>query len=248
MNYLGKLQKKKKHIKRIYCLLNNEISLINDLNKTLQNNNIENDEYIKINDILNVIKKINECLFIDKELIENEIDKKIINRYGNLSSIVVYKYDYNYIELGFTENYKTKNYKRIIIDLKNNNKPELYYLLKEEINKLQSLYKTYNILTNLYKENIRAINSSLKINISLYGISIFIPDNNSTYGKILEIKYSGYESKYYTKGKKEFIECVKGKEIYLLNSIYISNKDCPDYFKNEITKEKRKKYKIKKIK
>ena len=248
MTFLGKMKKKNNiHIKRLYSALNNSLSLSEDINKTLANNYIENSEYIKLNDILNIIKEINESLYNDKELIENGIEKKVMNKYGSFSSIVIYHYNENTIELGFTKNYKLKHYKKIIINLKAEKKSELYYLIKEEIDKLLVLYKTYEYFMNIYQENIRAINSSLKVNISLFNISVFISKNTYSYEKLLNIKYSGYEDKYYVFGDSELVECVKGREIDLLNSIYISKKDCPSYYRNEVIKRKRKKYKVKKI-
>ena len=169
-------------------------------------------------------------------------------KYGNLSSIVIYRYNSNFIELGFTKNYKIMKYKKVILDIKKSSNNELQELLTNEIDSIKNLYQKYNYFQSLDKENIRATNSSLKISISLFGISIYIPNYNEIYNKPLEIKYSSYENKFYVEGNDIAIECIKGKEIDLLNSIYISKDDCPEYYKNEVIKNNRKKYKIKKIK
>lgn len=260
MNYLGNLSKKSDRAKRVYWAINDKVKLEDDLKRTFQNSVLENNEYIKLKDILLVIQQINDSLFRDKELVESEIDKKTTNKYGNLSSITIYEFNDKYIRLGFTTNYKKQKIKKLKINLNEIDKPEIFYIIKDEIDKLINLYKTYNYFNSLYMENIRAINSNLKISISLYGVSIYIPDisyingftsyissNISMFSKSLEIKYSGYEDKYYTQGNNGLVECVKGKELKLLDSIYISTNDCPEYYKDEIRKKTRKKYKVKKI-
>ncbi len=246
MTYQGKITKNKKHLGRIYSILNNQIALISDINKTL-NSNIEVSDYIKLEDILNITKEINESLYNDKCNIENIIENKIISIYGEMSSIILYRYNNTTIEFGFTNNYKLRKHKKIIIDLTKDNKPELYYLLKEEIFNLLRLNETYNYFVKQYSENVRPINSSLRVNISLFNISLYIPKQNSFYDKSLEIKYSGYEDKFYLKGDNYLLNCIKGQELVLLKSIYIQEKDCPEFLKNIIKEKNRKKYKIKKI-
>ena len=244
MTYQGKITKNKKHLGRIYSILNNQVALTIDINKTL-NSNFDNSNFIKLENIINITKKINEILYIDKYNIETQLDNKIKKVFGEMSSILLYRYNNNIIELGFTTNYKLKKYKKITIDLAKDKKPELYYILKDEIDNLLKLNETYNYFINQYTENIRPINSSLRVDISLFNISLYIPKQNTIYEKLLEIKYSGYEDKYYLKGETRLIDCVKGKELELLKHIYILEQDCPEYYRNKIKEDNRKKYKYK---
>lgn len=252
MKILERFNKKnQKREKQIYFCITNQNHLKKDLEK-VNNSNINNNEYINLNKILLTIRKTILSLYKDKETLEDNIDNLIQQKFGNNSYIDVYNIKNNIIELGFTVNSKIKKFKKIIIVKENNkyiikkdetNKGEIILsLIQGELNNFFKLNESFNYFNNQYKNEIRCINSSLKVDLSLYSINIYIGYNKD----LFNIKYSTYEDKFYKKGHKDMLEIINGKELELLNKLYIKIKDCPEYYKNEIYNQQRKKYKIKK--
>ena len=237
--------------KKIYFCITNQYDLETDL-KRINNSNINNKEYINLSQILLIIRKVLLSLYQDKEILEDNIDNIIQHKFGNNSFIAVYNIKDNMIELGFTINNKNKKFKKIIIIKENNkyiikkdetNKGEIILnLIQRELNNFFKLNEIFNYFNNQYKNEIRCINSSLKVDISLYSINVYIGHNKN----LLKIRYNIVEDKIDVNGINNMIEIIKGKETELLNKLYIKIKDCPKYYQNEINNQQRKKYKIKK--
>ena len=251
MYLIKKLKKRNnKKEKRIYYSISNEYLLKNDLNR-IYNNHIDNKDYINLYQLLLTIRKTLLILLNDQEQIENNIDKKIINKFGKNSYIVIYEVKNNRVELGFNNNYKNINTKKLIIEKENNtfvikkdetnNAEYILNIIKEDINNLLKLDNTFDYFHKQYKNHIRCINSSLVVDINLYSINIYIGCDKN----LLNIKYSTQEDRFNINGNEEMINIIKNKELELLNKIYISLKDCPEYFKNEIYNQQKTKYKIK---
>lgn len=237
---------------RVYSIIHNCDDLQKDLKKTYECP-IQNDNYVSLSELLKIIRQINETLFNDQTLLEARIEQKIMNYFGKKSSAILYRYNSDTIELGFTDNYKIKPYKKIVYKIQdkvfkpNNYHPlsqEIYQSIQSELYYLIELAQIFAFFHNQHNEEIRPINSNLKVNISLYNITIYLLNENNN-SQRLQIKFSTYEDRFYKNGQPDYLQLIEEKEWELLNKLYIRLKDCPTFYQQEII-ESRKKIEAKK--
>ncbi len=230
---------------RVYSPVHSCEDFQKDLMK-IDESSIQNDNYISLSELLKIIRQINTMLFNDQATLEKRMEQAVINYFGKKSSIILYRYNSDTIELGFTNNYKIKPYKKIIYKVQdktikpNNCHPlsqEIYQSIQSDLYYLIELAHAFSYFHNQYSEEIRPINSNLKVNISLYSITLYISSENNNKHR-LQIKYSTYEDRFYKEGDSDYLKLVEGKEWELLDKLYVSVKECPKFYKQEIVESK----------
>ena len=230
--------------RKIYSIINSNADLLRDIQE-MNDYNFQSDNHIYLFNIFVSLRNIINRLFNDKDNIENNMERIVREHFGPKSSIVIYQVDSNKVILGFTSDMDKYSYQKIEINLSNIIKMsddnsingQIYKILKTEIKNLVTLNKVFSYYESQYTDAIRAVNSNLKINISLYSIDIYISSGDDEH-KRLHIKYNTYDDCLDLQGDKNFVEIVRGKELDILNNIYINLSDCPSYCFGEINKRK----------
>ena len=239
--------------------VNDYINKINKVNDNLKIYEIKYDEskkelYIlankkvllhqKINKILTPFKNTNELKlqinkYKQKYEIEDNIENKLKPKYGNNVGLVIYNYNLDTIEIGFTKNYNRK-YKHITFKLVDNDisiinsetkeAKSILEILQNELKELYKIYKRFNYLDKQGCYQIRSINANIYIDITLYSIKIYCNNN------FFNIKYNTYDDKYYIFCDEKLEEFIKNISSDLTNFLYVPISDCPKWSQDELNK------------
>lgn len=214
-----------------------------EIAKLYTQNNIEDEEYISLNNIKILFNIILTQLFELKDRQEYNMGKKLIPIYGTMSDIVLYNYDRinNTIKIGFTKDYKNRKYKPVTFKKENNKisilksetKEDLLLLknLYNELNNLFEIYERFNKLDKEYNCHIRSVNANFYIDINLYNITLYSKNGNDN---DFEIRYSTYEDKYYISGNENLGNYLNNISFDLLNLLYIPIIKCPNWCQDEL--------------
>ena len=241
--------------KELYILANKKVLLHQKINKILTpfkntnelklqinkiyNQNIDDEQFISLESIKNYYCSILDNLYKQKYEIEDNIENKLKPKYGNNVGLVIYNYNLDTIEIGFTKNYNRK-YKHITFKLVDNDisiinsetkeAKSILEILQNELKELYKIYKRFNYLDKQGCYQIRSINANIYIDITLYSIKIYCNNN------FFNIKYNTYDDKYYIFCDEKLEEFIKNISSDLTNFLYVPISDCPKWSQDELNK------------
>lgn len=195
------------------------------------------DDAISLYDIAHLLKRRNETLERDKKTYDDYFDRSIHEKFSSSSSFIVYGFDYDTLELriGFK---RWDDYEEIKFKKENNDffvsESESYYA-----NEILALLG--NTLSNLYDKllahkdfklertnKIKPVNSNILVNISSYGVSVYIPSTINRFNNDFELECFSYTEDYkYDCNSHTIISLIKDKEDEFLHKILIDIDDCP---------------------
>lgn len=214
---------------------------------------ISYDNTISLFEIIKLLKKKNTELDTTKDMYDDYFDRTVHEKFSSSSSIIVYGFDYDadLLRIGFK---RWDDYDEIKFKKENNDffvsESESYYsndILALLGNTLSNLYDKLYTLKQFKTERVnrvKPINSNILVDISSYGIRVYIP-STTRYSNDFELECFSYTDDYkYDCNSHTIISIIKDKETEFLKNILIDIDDTPEWMQpilKEIKSEQLKK-------
>ena len=223
----------------IYKPVANSSEILEEIKNILSLPLNSDSDCISLYDIAQLTKLLNSKYEAIKTDFYNRIETIIQDNFGISSNLVIYDFNYEQKELHLGFKY-WQDYNNIIFAKQNN---DLYIKNSESYIANEILNIIGNYLSDLYDEFIKyeefktqsklglhSINSNFLIDISSYGVDIFIRNNKSHYKKEFELSlYSYTEKPSCNCNSNTIINTIKGNEELIFSKIFIKLEDCPKW-------------------
>lgn len=199
----------------------------------------KNNDCISLYDVAQLMKRKYNEYESDKHSFDKHFNYVIKSKYGNSSSIVVNDFDYDNDELHIWFEY-WKVYYTIIFSKKDEDlyvkKDESYSgkdilaTLGDSLSKLYDKFIQHTDVKQQQSYSFKPINSNFLVDVSSYGVSIFVRNASNFYTKEFELNSRSYEDGYfYDCNSNTVISSLKGKECEIFKRIFVRIEDCPEW-------------------
>ena len=197
------------------------------------------DDAISLYDIAQLLKQKNRQYERDEHKYDDYFDRAINEKFSNSASFIVYGFDYDTLELrvGFKrwDSYdeirlKKENEDFYVSESKSYYANDILVLLGNTLSNLYDTLLSYKEIKEDRVNNIKPVNSSFLVNISQYGVTIFVKSKENRYKNDFELtSYSYTEDFDYECNSNNIISAIKGNEYELLKKILMNIEDCPKW-------------------
>lgn len=204
----------------------------------------KNTDCISLYDIAQLLKIKSNEYKSDKHSFEKHFDYVIESRYGSSSSIVVYDFDYDKDELRIGFKY-WENYDKIIFAKKDEDLyvkesessrgKDILVALGDSLSKLYDKFIQYRDIKQQNSYRIKPVNSNFLVDVSYYGVDIFVNGGEFRIIKEFELSSHSYETGYdYDCNSSTVINALKGNEDELFKRIFVMIDDCPEWMQEQL--------------
>lgn len=197
------------------------------------------DNAISLYDIAQLLKQKNNSLERDKKTYDDYFDRTIDEKYSSSSSLIVYgfNYDTNQLRIGFK---RWDDYDEIRFSKENEDffvsESESYYsneilaLLGNTLSNLYDKLLAYKEFKLERSNKVKPVNSNILVDISSYGVSVYIPNAQNRFTNDFELECFSYTDDFkYDCNSHTIISMIKDHEEEFLKHILIDIEDCPTW-------------------
>lgn len=198
---------------------------------------ISYDKAISLYDIARILKIQNSKYEHDKNTNSDYLDRTVDEKFSSSSSIIIYGFDYdsNTLRIGFK---RWKDYDEIKFKKENDDlyisESESYYakdilaLLGNTLSHLYDLLLAQKPFKTEKSSKIKPVNSNILVDISSYGVKVYIPSINNRFLNDFELECFSYTDDFkYDCNSNNVINAIKNQEIEFLKHILIDIEDTP---------------------
>lgn len=247
-----------------YEPITNSSKILEEVKNILVSEPNKSSACISLYDIAQLMKRKNDELESDLHSFEKYLDYVIESKYGFLSSLVVYDFDYIKDELCVGFKY-VHDYKKIIFAKEDEDLyvkedescrgKDILVALEDSLSKLYDNFIQYKDIKGQAIYKIKSVNSNFLVNISSYGVSIFVEKFPNSLLKEFKLESPSYQNEYnYDCNSNAVIDILRGNEKEIFKRIFVKLEDCPKWSQpilceirqNQLTKEQEIERKIQK--
>ena len=197
------------------------------------------DNAISLYDIARVLKIQNSKFENDKKTNSDYLDQTVDNEFSSSSSIIIYGFDYDTdtLRVGFKrwEDYDEIKFKKedddfYISESESYYAKEILALLGNTLSHLYDLLLAHKPFKTERAYKVKPVNSNILVDISSYGVKVYIPSSNNRFTNDFELECFSYTNDFkYDCNSNNVINAIKNQEIEFLKHILIDIEDTPEW-------------------
>ncbi len=229
--------------------MNNKKELFEEIKKIIVSNDKIKEDEINLYDLSKVIRKKEIEFRNEKKIFENYLLKQIKKNFDKNSDLIIYDFNYEKKELKIGFKF-SKDFKKIIFGQKNNQlfikesesnyADDLLFYMGEDFLNFYNFFINYDYYHEQVNFNVKPINSKFLVDISNYGVNIYVKRNNDILTKIFELNSRSWNNTYICKCNSDEIKnLISNNEDEIFKKIFVKINECPEWSKSELYKLKK---------
>ena len=242
---------------KVYKPLTSNSDIIEEIKNVLVSEKNNDNDCISLYDVALLLKKKNNDYDRIKKNYENSCESIIRSKYGNSTQLVIYDFDYNKGELSigvkFIGDYDTITFSKGDGDLYISKSDslwdkEIFTCLAPELSKLYDKLINFTSYKKDFRCDLKAVNSNFLLDISSYGVDIFVKSPTNPLMKDFELSSHSYSDEYRCDCNSSIVmSALQDKEKEIFKRIFVKISDCPywsqktlyEIRQNQLAEEKR---------
>ncbi len=236
--------------------LSNSKEILGEVAELFTQGKTKDTDCISLYNVVNLIKKIKNGYDYIKERYQEHFDNILRGKYYD-SSIVIYDFDYEKKQLRIGFKY-WKDYDKIVFTKQNDDlcvveseslySQEVLALIGKGLSELYDELIKFSDFKNQFAYNTKTLNSNFLVDISQYGVNIYVNSQSNRFSKDFKLSSPSYKNGYdYECNSTSVLTALQGKEDEIFKRIFVKIDDCPEWSKQtlyqtrqeQLAKEKR---------
>ena len=246
---------------KVYKPISSKTEILEEIKSALTSEKNNSPECVSLYDVSNLAREISR----DYSDLENKYNTSLYcdlkTVYPGSSNIYIKSFDYDKNELHLAiKRWDTCDYNHIDLTKENGDvrivksdtymADEVFPAICSTVSKLFDDFLLYKEFKNWNRSvrGVRPINANFLVEISSYGVNVYVYESGCSYGKQFQLHAYSYKDDYSTECNSSSIqEVINGNESELLKRIYVKISDCPIWMqgilhhrrKEQLTEEER---------
>lgn len=223
-----------------YKPLTSSSEILEEVKRVLLAEKNKDEDCISLYDIAKLMKKANNDYDRIVDSYKSCCSSMIKSRFGNSTSLIIYDFDYDKNELRIGFNYVGDDYDKIIFSKKNGDLyisksescwgKDVFAVLGAKLSKLYDELMSFSVRKKEKSYGLRAVNSNFLVDISSYGVDIFVRSSPNQFMKDFELSSHSYSNDYKCNCNSSIvISAFQGKESEIFRRIFVNISDCPEW-------------------